>query len=71
MNTDKHTVTDSRTVAGEHESVERAHISMLRERCEELQRDNDELKAKVALIPRIILQARLDAKEGRQTKYSV
>ncbi len=62
-------VTDSGNAPREHESVEQAHISILRERCDELQRANDNLTAKVATIPLLILNARLDAKQGIQTKY--
>jgi len=51
-------------------SVENAHIKELRQQVAALEADNRKLASEVARIPQIILEARLDAKQGKDTRYS-
>lgn len=52
------------------DAVENAHIKELQRQVAALEADNRKLASEVARIPQIILEARLDAKQGKSTQYS-
>lgn len=59
--------TDIATTAQLSEAAMRASLDMLRQRVSDLMDENDRLRALVKEIPSLILTARLDAKEGKET----
>ena len=52
------------------ETIMQAHIKELRTQRDALLAQNIKLRQVVGTIPNIILNARLDAKAGRETKYT-
>lgn len=52
------------------ESVQRSHINELRQQLETANNEAERLGALVKEIPRLILNARLDAKQGKETKLA-
>lgn len=50
-------------------TIENRHLAMFRARCESQEKQIEELKTLVREIPSIITSARMDQREGKQTKY--
>lgn len=57
------------TLAALHEALRESNDERLRARLASLEEQNAELVALVHEIPSIIVRARLDAKEGKETTY--
>ncbi len=64
------TITTNASTETIAQSVEQAHIEMLRNQNAELLERAEQMQRFIATFPALITKARLDAKEGKQTNYN-